>query len=71
MLAAPKIVLRDFSGLLDGIPKGAWVALSQDESRVVTYAAELQEVLRTAREAGEDSPVILRVPEADGATLIL
>ncbi len=71
MLAAPKIALKDFSSLLAGIPKGAWVALSNDESRVVTYAAELQEVLQKAKELGEQNPVILRVPEADASTLFL
>ena len=66
MLAA-----KDVSKLLADIPKGAWVALSRDEERVVAYAAELQEVLRLAKEAGENDPIITRVPEAEAATLIL
>jgi hypothetical protein len=71
MLAAPRLALKDVSSLLSGIPKGAWVALSSDETRVVAYAAELQEVLQKAKEAGEDKPVILRVPEAETTTLLL
>lgn len=71
MLAAPKISLKDFSNLLADVPKGAWVALSNDESRVITYAAELQQVLQKAKELGEQNPIILRVPEADAATLFL
>jgi hypothetical protein len=71
MLAAPRLALRDVSSLLGDIPRGAWVALSKDETKVVAYAAELQEVLLKAREAGEENPVVLRVPEADAATLLL
>ena len=65
MLAA-----KDVSKLLAVVPKGAWVALSSDEDRVIAYAAELQEVLNKAREAGETDPVVVRVPEADVSTLL-
>jgi hypothetical protein len=70
MLAAPKIALKDFSGILAGIPKGAWVALSNDEQKVVAYAAELQEALRMAKDAGESHPIVLRVPEGNANTLL-
>ncbi len=63
MLAA-----KDVSKLLANIPKGPWVALSTDEERVIAYAAELREALRTAKEAGEDDPIITRVPESEAAT---
>jgi Family of unknown function (DUF5678) len=66
MLAA-----KDLSALLSTVPKGAWVALSGDEERIVAYTAELQEVLKKAKEAGEDDPVVLRVPEAGASTLLL
>lgn len=62
--------VKDISKLLAGVPKGAWVALSKDQERVIAYAAELQELLRKAKEAGEDDPIITRVPEAETATLI-
>jgi len=64
------LVAKDVSKLLADIPKGAWVALSKDQERVIAYAAELQEVLRMASEAGERDPIITRVPEAETATLI-
>lgn len=54
-----------------GIPKGAWVALSKDEERVIAYSAELQEVLTKAKEAGETDPIVTRVLEADSSTLLL
>ena len=63
MLAA-----KDISKLLANIPKGAWVALSRDEDRVIAYAAEVQEVLRKAKEAGEDDPIVTRIPEAGSPT---
>jgi hypothetical protein len=64
------IAAKDISKLLAGIPKGAWVALSSDQERVVAYAAELQEALQKAKSAGEGDPIVLRIPE-EGATLIL
>jgi len=48
--------------LLAEIPKGDWVALAHDETRVVAYGAELQNVVRRAKESGEDDPVVIRVP---------
>jgi hypothetical protein len=66
MLAA-----KDVSKLLVGIPKGAWVALSKDEEKVLAYAAELQDALQKAKEAGENDPIVLRIPETDSTTLLL
>jgi hypothetical protein len=65
------MAVKDVSKLLADIPRVAWVALSKDEERVIAYAAELQEVLRKAKEAGENDPIVTRVPEVDGATLFL
>ena len=56
--------------LLENIPKGAWVALSHEENRVLAYGAEFQEVLRKARETGEKDPVVIRVPQTDGSALL-
>jgi hypothetical protein len=65
------LAVKDVSKLLVDVPKGAWVALSKDEERVIAYAAELQEVIQKAKDAGENDPVVMRVPEAEGSTLIL
>jgi len=65
------LAVKDVSKLLVGIPKGAWVALSKDEERVVAYAAELQTAIDKAKEAGENEPVVIRVPEVDGTTLLV
>jgi hypothetical protein len=71
MTGAQMLGVKDVSRLLVGVPKGAWVALSKDEQRVVAYAAELPEAIQKAKEAGENHPVVLRVPESDDTTLIL
>ena len=64
------LAVKDVSRLLANIPKGAWVALSKDEERVIAYAAELQDVLHKAKDAGEPDPIITRVPEADSSSLL-
>jgi thiamine monophosphate kinase len=38
------------------------VAISQDEQRVVAYAAEVRDALSIAKELGEEHPIIFRVP---------
>jgi hypothetical protein len=53
----------DFSALLKDVPRGAWVAISEDRVRLLAYGAEMREVLASARSQGEDNPVIYKVPE--------
>ena len=69
----PMVMLgtKDISKLLVGIPKGAWVALSKNEERVMAYAVELQDAINKSKLKGENDPVVIRVPETDGSTLIL
>jgi hypothetical protein len=63
--------VKDVSKLLVDVPKGAWVALSKNEDKVVAYAAELQEAIQKAKDAGENDPIVVRVPVAEGSTLLL
>lgn len=63
--------VKDISKILADIPQGAWVALSNDEERVLAFGAELHEVVAKAKAAGENDPVVTRVPETDSATLSL
>lgn len=65
------LVAKDISKLLAGLPKGVWVALSKNEDRVMAYAAELDEAIQKAKAAGEDDPVVIRVPEAESSTFIV
>lgn len=48
--------------LLRDAPLDAWIALSQDESRVVATGADYDEAARRADEAGEADPLILKTP---------
>ena len=60
----------DLSKLLKGLPKGAWVAISNNEERVIAYSADLQDLLEKAHAAGETDPVIVKVPEIDASLLM-
>ena len=64
------LAVKDVSKLLTGIPKGAWVALSGDEERVIAFAAELSEAIEKAKALGEIDPVVVRIPE-DASHLLL
>ena len=63
MKAATTLVTKDISKLLANIPRGAWVALSADQERVMAYAADLAQAVKQANELGEPDPVVVRVPE--------
>jgi hypothetical protein len=55
----------DFSltALLEGIPAGAWVAISEEQNKVLAWGIDAQEVLHEAQGKGEHSPLITRVPD--------
>jgi hypothetical protein len=59
--------IADLSDLLKGVPPGAWVAISEKNNTVVAYGPDAQEVLRDAKERGEEHPLILRVPDQAAA----
>jgi len=60
----------DFGLLLKEIPRGAWVAISRDQTRVLNFGADVRDVLDEARKAGEDDPIIVRIPESDSALML-
>ena len=55
--------VADLTSLLKGLPSGAWVAISERENAVVAFGIDPQTVVREANEAGEDHPLITRVPD--------
>lgn len=55
--------VADLAGLLQDIPAGAWVAISERENKVVAYGVDAQAVLSEAQAKGEEQPLIVRVPE--------
>jgi hypothetical protein len=53
----------DFATLLQGIPAGAWVAISEERNAVLAYGADAETVAHEAGKQGEAHPLIVRVPE--------
>ena len=58
---ATKVV--DLSELLANAPRNCWLALNDDETRIVGHGATLNEALAEARKAGFADPVVLWAPE--------
>ena len=56
--------------LLTRTRPGTWVAISQNEERVVSTGRTLSQVLRRAKKNGEKSPFILRVPKPNSALIL-
>ncbi|HEX2713971.1 MAG TPA: DUF5678 domain-containing protein [Candidatus Acidoferrales bacterium] len=56
--------------LLVGIPPGMWVAISQDQERVVGKGLTIDEALQEAKQNGEGKPFIICVPQADSALIL-
>jgi hypothetical protein len=49
--------------LLEGIPAGAWVAISERQRKAIAFGTDARAVLNAARRMGERLPLMLRVPE--------
>jgi hypothetical protein len=62
--------LTDLAALLEGIPAGAWVAISETRNKVLAHGPDAQVVLRQAQEQGEDLPLIVRVPDQNAAMFV-
>ncbi len=62
--------VKNMSELLAGVPKGAWAALSRDESRVVAFSVDIDEAIKKAKEAGESEPIVVWVPEKDSSWVL-
>jgi hypothetical protein len=65
------IAAKDVAKLLVDVPKGAWVASSSDESRVVAFAPELKDALAKSKELGENNPIVMRAPDDGASTLFV
>jgi hypothetical protein len=47
---------------LRGAPPDAWIALSEDESRIVATGNTYEEVVQKCQEAGVEEPVLIKTP---------
>jgi hypothetical protein len=49
---------------LKSAPPDGWVALSEDESRIVAVASSYEEAVRKSESAGVSDPVLIKTPKA-------
>jgi hypothetical protein len=49
--------------LLKKAPPDSWIALSEEESRIVAVGSTFGEVCRESELAGVEDPVILKIPK--------
>jgi hypothetical protein len=47
---------------LRAAPPNSWVALSEDETRVIATGSTYDEVVAKSREAGVEEPVLIKTP---------
>jgi hypothetical protein len=60
--------IRDLSKLLKDVPPGLWVALSNDETRVLGSGSTMKEASYQAQQKGEKNPVLIKMPlEGEGS----
>jgi len=55
--------INEIHALMDGLPIGAWVAISTDQRRVLSYGEDALQVFAEAKKQGEKVPFIGRVPD--------
>lgn len=48
---------------LRSAPLNAWVALSDDESRVIASGSTYEEAVREGEKAGVSDPILIKTPE--------
>lgn len=56
--------------LFVGIAPSAWVAISEDQERVVATGETIEEVLQKARAEGVAHPFVIRVPAKNSALIL-
>jgi len=49
---------------LQSAPLDAWIALSEDESKVIATGSTYEEVVRNSEIAGVSDPVLIKTPKA-------
>jgi len=64
-----KLQIKDLSKILEPY-SDEWVALSEDEKRVVGSGETIKEALKEAKESGVDTPIITKVPKEYGSYVL-
>ncbi len=62
--------IADIDDLVEGIPPGAWVAISEKLHKVLAYGIDLPTIVDEARAQGEECPLVVRVPEQSVALFL-
>jgi Family of unknown function (DUF5678) len=63
-MMATTVPALDLTAILKDIPRGAWVAISRSQQRVVAFGSEMSKVVEEAKNNGELHPLVVRVPES-------
>ena len=61
--------VADMTAVLRDAPPGEWIALSEDQTRIVGRGKTPAEAIKAAQENGEPDPFILKVPPASALIL--
>jgi hypothetical protein len=56
--------------LLAGIPPGTWVAISEDQEKVVATGETIELVMELARQNGHPHPFVIRIPSENLALIL-
>jgi hypothetical protein len=67
---ATVVPAMNFNALLDGVPRGAWVSISADRQKVLSFGSDVHDVIEEAKQMGEKDPIIMRVPEFASALVL-
>jgi uncharacterized protein DUF5678 len=59
----------DLTEVLKNAPPGEWIALSEDQTRIVGVGETPGEAIEDARRNGEDNPFLTKVTPATGLIL--
>lgn len=61
---------EELARMLAEAPRDAWVALSEDESRVAGIGATMEEAVSAAARQGVDEPVLVKTPAEWGFQIL-
>lgn len=57
---------EDYARMLAGAPADSWIALSEDESKVVGSGPTMEEAVSSAAKHGVAEPVLIKAPKEWG-----
>ena len=69
-LSPPPVPALDIDGLTAGVPRGSWVALSNEGTQRLAVGPSVEDVIRQSEHQGESHPLVIRVPETACALLL-